>query len=73
MPYFSSTKPIANKIVPMLANKTKLTKVSAELVDLIEPMTRLNASEKTGNLVIDMLNDTSSKTIAPAEGQKVSQ
>ncbi len=55
MPYFASTEPIAEVIENLLADKSKLFRVSRELVELTEPLAANNAGEQVKEIVIKML------------------
>ncbi len=55
MPYFSSIEPIVERIEKILEDKSGLSQLSGELIKLAEPMHRANASEKTAQIVTEML------------------
>lgn len=55
MPYFESIEPVANSIERLLEDRNKLTQTSRELIQLVKPLAQGSASEKTAQIVIDML------------------
>jgi len=59
MPYFTSTKPIYEKCVGLLSNKTRLIRTSRQLVDLIVPLAQGNAAEKVASITLEMLESQS--------------
>ena len=42
MPYFTSVEPIVRRIDGFLRDKTLLTRLSNELIDVVEPLTLKN-------------------------------
>jgi lipid-A-disaccharide synthase len=56
MPYFSSIEPIADTVEKLLADRDALAQISSELIKLAGPLRRGNASEKTAQIVISLLN-----------------
>ena len=55
MPYFSSTEPIFGKCIRLLSSPNRLMKVSRELVELVEPLARDNASENVAEMALEMM------------------
>ena len=55
MPYFSSIEPIVERIERLLEDKSGLSQLSSELIKLAEPMHQTIASEKTAQVVTEML------------------
>ncbi len=55
MPYFTSIDPIFQKVDACLQDKDSLTRVSSELIDVVEPLTRKKAGEEVARIVIEML------------------
>jgi len=55
MPYFSSTKPIADEIAGLLNDTEKLQDTSKKLTAITEPLMRFNASEKAARELITLL------------------
>ena len=55
MPYFSSIDPVVEAVDGLLSDKEKLTELSGELINLIEPLGRSNAAEKTSQIAMEML------------------
>jgi lipid-A-disaccharide synthase len=55
MPYFASAEPIAAKCVELIGERDRLSKVSDELVKLVQPLSAGDASEKTAEIVGEML------------------
>jgi lipid-A-disaccharide synthase len=55
MPYFASVEPIAAKCVELIGDRDRLGKVSGELVKLVQPLSAGNASERTAEIVGEML------------------
>lgn len=56
MPYYTSTKPIADKAIDLLSSPESLASMSAELTDLITPLKKTGASEKTARMLLDMMD-----------------
>lgn len=56
MPYFTSTDPIVQRIDGYLQDGSLLTRTSNELIDMVEPLTRKNASEEAARVVVGMLS-----------------
>ncbi len=55
MPYFTSIEPIVSRIDGFLGDKTLLTRLSNELIDVVEPLTRKKAGEEVARVVVEML------------------
>jgi lipid A disaccharide synthetase len=55
MPYFTSVEPIIQRVDAYLQDKTLLTRVSNELIDVVEPLTQKKAGEETARIVAEML------------------
>lgn len=55
MPYFVSVAPIADRVSDLLRNPKMLSRLSNELVDLVEPLTRKKAGQEVARIVLDML------------------
>jgi lipid-A-disaccharide synthase len=55
MPYFTSIDPIVLDIEQLLADKTKLAQMSAELTRLVEPLAAKKASHETADILLNML------------------
>ena len=56
MPYFTSIDPIVSSVEGLIDSRTELAKLSGNLIDLVEPLSRTSAAEKTAQLVIEMLS-----------------
>ena len=58
MPYFTSIEPIFQKCSALLANNTRLTRTSRELLDLVMPMKKqTTAAENVAKIALEMLGD----------------
>ena len=55
MPYFTSIDPIVESIEQLLKDNDNLTQISNELIELVEPLARKNASEQVADIVMEML------------------
>jgi lipid-A-disaccharide synthase len=55
MPYFISIEPIVSRIDGFLQDRDSLTRLSNELIDVVEPLTRKRASEEVARVVVEML------------------
>jgi lipid-A-disaccharide synthase len=55
IPYFTSIEPVLDTIDTHLHDAAGLARVSNELIDLVEPMTRKKASDETAAIVTEML------------------
>ncbi|HIJ70494.1 MAG TPA: lipid-A-disaccharide synthase [Planctomycetes bacterium] len=56
MPYFTSTEPISGKCVRLIASKNRLIRQSRELVNLVEPLARGNASDNVAEMALEMMD-----------------
>jgi len=56
MPYFTSIDPIVQRIDEYLQDRSLLTRTSNEMIDVVEPLTRKNASEEAARVVVGMLS-----------------
>jgi len=56
MPYFTSIDPIVQKIDGYLQDRSLLTRTSNEMIDMVEPLTRMKASEEVARVVVGMLS-----------------
>ena len=58
MPYFTSIEPIFQKCSALLANNTRLTRTSRELLDLVMPMKKqTTAAEKVAEIALEMIGE----------------
>jgi lipid-A-disaccharide synthase len=55
MPYFTSIDPIVRAIDASLQDRNLLSRISNDLVGLVEPMTRKKAGEETARTIVEML------------------
>jgi len=55
MPYFTSIEPIVQQCEQLLENRDKLAQISGELIQLAQPLSAANASEKVAQVVIKTL------------------
>ncbi len=55
MPYFTSIEPILQRVDGYLQDRECLSRISNELIDVVEPLTRRNASDETARIVVEML------------------
>jgi len=55
MPYFTSITPIFQKCNTLLSSKSRLIKISRELVDLVKPMASGQASENVAKIAAEMI------------------
>jgi lipid-A-disaccharide synthase len=55
MPYFTSIEPIVRRVDAYLQDRRLLSRISNELIDVVEPLTRKKASEETARVVVEML------------------
>ncbi len=53
MPYFTSIEPICDVAISELRDKDELSRISRELVEMVEPMTALNTSEQVAKMLLD--------------------
>ncbi len=56
MPYFPSIDPIVQRIDGYLQDRSLLMRTSNEMIDMVEPLTRKNASEEVARVVVRMLS-----------------
>ena len=56
MPYFTSIDPIVQRIDGYLQDRSLLTRTSNEMIEMVEPLTRKNASEEVARVVVGMLS-----------------
>ncbi len=56
MPYFGSTEPIFGKCIRLLASRTRLIKLSRELMDLVGPLAGGSASDNVAGMAIEMMD-----------------
>ncbi len=56
MPYFTSTRPIADRCNSLIGNKTMLVKISMELENLVAPLTQGWASDEVAQMAWEMLD-----------------
>ncbi len=57
MPYFTSIDPIAETIESQLADPENLRRISAELLDVVEPLTEKNTATEVAQIALAMLAD----------------
>ena len=55
MPYFTFVAPIADQVSNLLRSPRKLSQLSNELIDLVEPLTQKKAGEEVARIVVEML------------------
>ncbi len=55
MPYFTSIDPIVERVRQLLLSSETLDRLSNDLVDVIEPLTKKNAGEEVARIVVSML------------------
>ena len=56
MPYFKSIDPLVPTISGLLQNKERLSQLSIDLIDLTRPLHRENASAKTAEITVNLVN-----------------
>jgi hypothetical protein len=56
MPHFGSIMPIFDRCNLIMRNKSRITKISRELVRLVAPIAEKNASENTAKMVLEMID-----------------
>lgn len=56
MPYFVSTAPIVDHVSNLLRNPKALSRISNELIDLVEPLTEKKAGQEVARVVLEMLD-----------------
>lgn len=54
MPYFTSITPICDIAISQLGDKSKLSKISRELVEMVEPMATSNTSEQVAKMLLEL-------------------
>ena len=57
MPYFDSIEPISEAVEQMLTESANLSVLSGELIELVEPLRQINASENTAQIALEMLKN----------------
>lgn len=57
MPYFDSIEPISEAVEQMLTDRANLSVLSGELIELVEPLRQIIASEKTAQIALEMLKN----------------
>lgn len=55
MPYFTSVEPIADRVDAYLQDAASLSRISNEMIDMVEPLTRKKANQETARVVAEML------------------
>ncbi|NLZ07215.1 MAG: lipid-A-disaccharide synthase [Phycisphaerae bacterium] len=55
MPYFTSINPIVEKVAALLRTPDILSRLSNDLIDMVEPLTRKKAGQEVARIVLDML------------------
>jgi lipid-A-disaccharide synthase len=55
MPYFTSIEPIVARVDAYLQDPKLLTRISNDLIDVVEPLTQKTAGEETARIVREML------------------
>lgn len=55
MPYFTSVEPIIQRVDAYLQDGGLLSRISNEMIDMVEPLTRKKAGEETARIVLEML------------------
>jgi lipid-A-disaccharide synthase len=55
MPYFTSVEPIVQWVDARLEDRKFLTRISNELIDVVEPLTQKKAGEETARIVVEIL------------------
>lgn len=55
MPYFTSIEPIVQKIDGYLQDPSQLTRISNEMIDMVEPLRHKKAGDEVARVVIEML------------------
>jgi len=56
MPYFKSIDPLVPTISGLLQNKERLSQLSIDLIDLTRLLHRENASAKTAEITVNLVN-----------------
>jgi lipid-A-disaccharide synthase len=57
MPYFTSIDPIVQKADAYLQDDDELKRVSNELIDVVEPLTRKKAADEVARIVLEMTSE----------------
>jgi len=55
LPYFTSVDPIVRKIDTYLGDPDELSRMSSDMIDVVEPLTKKKAGDEVANVVVDML------------------
>ena len=55
MPYFRSIEPIVQRVDGYLQDRSLLTRISNDLIDVVEPLTQKKAGEGAARIVVEML------------------
>ena len=55
MPYFRSIEPIVRRVDGYLQDRSLLTRISNDLIDVAEPLTQKKAGEAVAGIVVEML------------------
>ncbi len=55
MPYFASTEPIIGRVDAYLQDRSLLSRISNELIDVVEPLTQRKAGTEVARIVVEML------------------
>ena len=58
MPYFGSIEPIFGKCVGLLGSRSRLIRVSRELLDLVQPLAKGKASEEVAEMALEMMGES---------------
>jgi len=56
MPYFTSTEPIYQRCAKLLSSPAGLGQISRDLVNLVSPLKRFNASKRVAEIAMEMLD-----------------
>jgi lipid-A-disaccharide synthase len=55
MPYFASIDPIVRRVDAYLQSPDELGRISNEMIDMVEPLSKKNAGDEVARVVVDML------------------
>ena len=55
MPYFNSVKPIEQAVDKLLKDKNELTRISSDLIGIVEPLTKKKARDEVAKIALEML------------------
>jgi len=55
MPYFTSIDPIVERVDAYLQDRRLMSRISNELIDMVEPLTQKKAGDQTARIVLEML------------------